>query len=420
MNIKLLFSGICFGCFAFYALLVAIAKWAGAPLEPVPEMFAAIPVAPCQTACHDAPASVEAIMGACLMMASFALVVLYLAYRLGRASFRALMYSENRAVFTTLLLMTPVLLKVAATKDSGSGDMSSSKKLPSNPVNPVILAKNPSLLSQNETHATQRAYALDAETHASFTTNFFAGRLYTDPQIVGVPKTLSFAPTSDAPGGGALGEHALPSPDNPLGTLLALYNLPSDLQAVVALATLDNGGNALAPTLLHSPNLLVQLAPDDWADPQTSPRFRRFLPMDAERRMFVNGAETSLLPRNAWCVIAIESDPANPIDMTLGTLGGDGSHSLGGAYWPGRVAEVVFVPRAWKPDPESPAEPVAWDDTLRNALESYLLYKHRHAMPGYFRNVPPSHAITREKIALVANTLGLPHIKLPGTLLLVK
>jgi len=193
----------------------------------------------------------------------------------------------------------------------------------------------------------------------------------------------------------------------------------ADFQAVVALVNLDNARPPLKATLLRASNLLVQQAAENWDEPSATGRLCRFAPVGAGRRMCVNNAETCFVPREGWCVITVEAGAGNPIDLALATLGGDGNPRFGGGYWPGRVAEVVFVPREWQPDSETPPEPVAWDATVRNALESYLVYKHRFMIP---RNTPfpAEYGITRAKVELVESVLNLPRVKIAGTLLMIR
>jgi len=357
------------------------------------------------------------------MLLAFAATLFWLAWRS-----RHLLLRGNRIAFATLLFLTPVMLKLAATKTGGANTNTTSSTGTTNlsspgkqvvgsiqsPGSPTSPSSPTSLASTLSTIATQPAYSLEASSVATFTTNFFAGRLYPDPEVLpsrgGLHKTLSFAPLPNAQD---------EDYGTPLGTLLAVYGLPPDLQAVVAFVTLDDARSASRATLLRSPNLAVQQAVTHWDDPRASPGMLRFQPVGADRRMLVNSAETRLVPRAGWCVITVEAGSQNPLDLTLGTLGNDGSHSLGGAYWPGRVAEIVFIPREWQPDPESPPEPVPWNDTVRNALESYLLHKHRAVQPPY-AILPPEYKITHDKVNLVESILHLPKIKIPGTLLIVR
>ena len=131
------------------------------------------------------------------------------------------------------------------------------------------------------------------------------------------------------------------------------------------------------------------------------------------------GPRPALSPRDAWCAITVEAGEPHTIDPRSATLGNNGNPNLDGGHFPGRVGAVVFIPREWQPDPGSPPVPVPWDDTLRNALESYLFHKHRFALPRGAK-IPPDHGFNHAKMDLVENLLGLPRAKINGSIFLVR
>ena len=412
MNHKPFFFGIC----AFYALAAIALGLAATPTEPAPWQIMAAPV---QTPTVAAWAVLCAIVLAAL------LVALRLAWNA-----RSVAARMSRPAFIGMLVVAAVFAKFAATKSGlfdGGAPQTTNNESPaqdttsnasSNDANAREQSKqqNPSRGSMVQSpsrapqESTPRVYAFDAA-DVSYSTNYFAGRLYADPQTIlsrdHSHQTLTFAP-AQLPG----------DADTPVGALLSFYDLSTNIQAIVVLATLDGLREPSCATLLRSPNLVIQQAADDWLDPATITHCR-FLPMGANRRMLVNNSDTSLVPRDSWAVITIEADALNPIDMTLATLGSDGNPRFGRAYWPGRIAEFVFIPREWQPDPESPPEPVPWDATLRNALESYLFHKHRYARAPHSA-IPPGYAINHGKVDLVEALLGLPRVPIHGTLLMVR
>ena len=419
MNHKPWFFGIC----AFYALAAIMLNL----FDPAPESSAAWQrmAAPVAHAPLQTPGVAAWILFAGLLLGGLFLI-LHLAWKR-----RDLLQRSNRYAVFAIFIFSIVLAKFAAQKsglfDGGapqtthnttpaqdvannksSNDANEREQLSqqnNSPYSRDSMIQPPSRAPQE---STPRVYAFDAAGLSS-TTNFFAGRLYADPKTLlsrgGEHKTLIFAPAQPLPD----------DADTPVGALLSFYDLSTNIQAVVILATLDGKCAPSRSTLLSTSNLLIQQADENFNDLETATHCR-FKPVGAGRRMLVNNSDTSLVPRDAWCVITIEADATNPIGMDSLSLGGDGKPRFGGAYWPGRVAEFVFIPRA---DPDPPHDPIPWDDTLRNALESYLFYKHRFALPGYF-SIPPGYDISHAKMDFIENFFDLPRIKIHGTLLMVR
>ncbi len=372
------------------------------------------------SALEQTPASVETpgIMS-WMVLSGMILAGLFVLLRLAW-SMRSFFFKANRLAFAGMLLLTVVSVKVGATKSPQNVSASPNQpadntSLVQTGITHVTPAQNldegqsvvieTTTLLREETNITPQPRVVTVEAAGvSLTTNFFAGRLFADPRNVASRDashaTLLFAP-----------EQSSDDEDIPAGALFSFYDLP-DVQAVVILASLDGLRAPTRATLLRATDLLVQQAEEDFNDPQTLTHCR-FKPVGADRRMLVNNIETSFVPRDGWAVISIESG-ARPIDMSVATLGSDGNPRFGGAYWPGRIAEFVFIPRA-----DASAKPVAWDDTLRNALESYLFHKHRFALQDASA-IPPGMEINHAKMNLVENRLGLPRLKIHGMLLMVR
>ena len=294
---KWLFIGTC----AFYALGILLFK----TLVPSPE--------PCETMFVTQPATTESppwmawLVFAGLLFAGIA--------TLARLAWNARhILRGNFLPFATMLVLFPIMLKIAATKPGSTNNTTStSSSSPTAIVGKQATGSTSSTPSTSSTLsaptpvATQPAYSLEAAAFATFTTNFFAGRLYPDPQTLlsrdGLHKTLSFAP--------------VPNPqdddyDTPLGTLLAVYGLPPDIQAVVALVTLDNARSPSRATLLRAPNLALQQAATHWIDPRASPGMLRFQPLGPDRRMLVNNAETRPCHARAGASSPSRPGPAIP------------------------------------------------------------------------------------------------------------
>ena len=257
MKRKLLFFGLC----AFYALAAMLLRLAGPSAVFEFEVGGASNVAP------EMPAAMAWTVAAGALLA-LVLPLACLAWRARRGLTRG-----NRLGFATLLVFASVMVRLAATKNGGSdgGGTNTLQGAPglinvalgSGPVSPGLMTASPlpALLPA------RRAFTLDAaalssvlppvtppeppHAYASFTTNFFAGRLYPDPQLIpsrgGVHATLSFAPV----------DKNAPDTEDALGALLAAYSLGTNFQAMAALVNLDNGRAALKSTLLRTPNVLL-------------------------------------------------------------------------------------------------------------------------------------------------------------------
>jgi len=62
---------------------------------------------------------------------------------------------------------------------------------------------------------------------------------------------------------------------------------------------------------------------------------------------------------------------------------------------------------------------VAWDATLRNALESYLFHKHRFAL-ALSTDIPPGFEMDHAKMILVEKYFDLPRLKIHGSIFMVR